>query len=414
MVLGRRLGRDRRRLLDVELAAFAPPGPDRAFEVRGVDHNAQEPVFANGIVRGPHLERHLVVGSEIDRLDVAAGAEVPEVDPMAILVREQILRHDPVLVLRRQPPLARHHVVARQVPPEVIVEVLGSAVDLPAAQDIERLAVHDKDARRPVGAILAAAERADVDAFGAAMDRVRPRVAGLFQDLLGLDDLVNFRLGGIGLRIHDIKARGPDSGDDQVAPLEERVAGERRQCRRAGVPAEMVELVTLVRHRHRVDDLTEGRRAGFHVDHCERVGLRKVRAQQQSISEVLRRSFHSKLRRCVEGRIRPHHHLNASLLCKPSLIPSPFAEHRPIVVRRKFDSSVRRETGGFNDHRDIAGFHPHLCPRSARLPEDQRFLTRTTMPIDDPELPFRFEDCNDGSRQAQLIRDAVQVFARKT
>ena len=34
------LGRDRRRLLDVELAAFAPPGPDRAFEVRGVDHDA--------------------------------------------------------------------------------------------------------------------------------------------------------------------------------------------------------------------------------------------------------------------------------------------------------------------------------------------------------------------------------------
>ena len=30
------------------------------------------------------------------------------------------------------------------------------------------------------------------------------------------------------------------------------------------------------------------------------------------------------------------------------------------------------------------------------------------MPIDDPELPFRLEDCNDGSRQAQLIRDAVE------
>ena len=30
------------------------------------------------------------------------------------------------------------------------------------------------------------------------------------------------------------------------------------------------------------------------------------------------------------------------------------------------------------------------------------------MPIDDPELPFRFEDCDDGSRQAQLIRDAVE------
>src|SRR4029450_12218197 len=34
LVLGRRLGRDRRRLLDVELAAFAPPGPDRAVDAR--------------------------------------------------------------------------------------------------------------------------------------------------------------------------------------------------------------------------------------------------------------------------------------------------------------------------------------------------------------------------------------------
>src|SRR6266403_2729335 len=180
LVLGRRFGRDRRRLLDLELAFFAPPGPDRAFEVRGVDHHAQEPVLADGIVRGAHLERHLVLGAKIARLDVAPGPDIPEVDPMAILVREKILRHDPVLVLRRQPPLARHHVVARQVPPEVIVQVLWSAIDLPASQDIERFAVHDEDAWRPVGAVLAAtAERADVYAFRTAMDRVRPRVARL-------------------------------------------------------------------------------------------------------------------------------------------------------------------------------------------------------------------------------------------
>jgi len=46
----------------------------------------------------------------------------------------------------------------------------------------------------------------------------------------------------------------------------------------------MVQLVTLVRHRHRVDDLMKSA-SGFHVDHCERVGLRKVRAQQQSIAK---------------------------------------------------------------------------------------------------------------------------------
>ena len=154
------------------------------------------------------------------------------------------------------------------------MQVLGSAIDLPAAENIERLAVHDEHAGRPVGAILAAAaKRADVDAFRPAMDGMGPRVAGLLEHLLGLDDLVDLRLGGIGLRIHDINARGAEPGDDQVAPFEERVARERRQSRRAGVPAEMVELVALVGHRHRVDDLAECRRARLHVDHRERVGL---------------------------------------------------------------------------------------------------------------------------------------------
>src|ERR1700730_18659770 len=46
----------------------------------------------------------------------------------------------------------------------------GNTVDLPAAQDIVCLAVHDEDAGRPVGAVLAAAaERADVDAFRTAV-----------------------------------------------------------------------------------------------------------------------------------------------------------------------------------------------------------------------------------------------------
>ena len=91
------------------------------------------------------------------------------------------------------------------------------------------------------------------------------------------------------------------------------MAGERRQCRRAGVPTEMVELVALVGHRHRVDDLAVCGRAGLHVDHRERVGVREVRAEQQGVGEVLRRSFHRKLRGCVEGRIRPHCHWSSSL-----------------------------------------------------------------------------------------------------
>src|SRR5262249_18000877 len=136
---------------------------------------------------------------------------------------------DSVLELRRQRPFARHHVVTRQIPPKVIVQVLGSAIDFPTAENIERFAVHDEDARCTVGAILAsAAKRTHVNSFGAAMDGMGPRVASLFEYLLRFDDLVNLRFGGFRLRIDDINARGPDPGDDQVASFEECVAGEWR------------------------------------------------------------------------------------------------------------------------------------------------------------------------------------------
>jgi hypothetical protein len=42
-----------------------------------------------------------VVGTKIDRLDIASGTKIPEMDPMAIFVREQIFRHNPFLKLRR-------------------------------------------------------------------------------------------------------------------------------------------------------------------------------------------------------------------------------------------------------------------------------------------------------------------------
>src|SRR5258705_7088696 len=161
-----------------------------------------------------------MVGTEIDRLNVTPGPEIPEVDPMAVLVREKILRHDPVLELRRQPPLARHHVVARQIPPEVIVQGLGTTIDLPPPEDIECLAVHDEHAGRSIGTILAATtESADVNAFRPAVNCMGPRISGLFKDLLGFDNFVNLRFGGIRFRIHDINSRGTDPGDYEVAPL---------------------------------------------------------------------------------------------------------------------------------------------------------------------------------------------------
>src|SRR3954447_5606952 len=103
----------------------------------------------------PHLERHLMIGTEIDGLHVAAAAQVPKVDLMAVAVAEQVFRDDAVFELRRQSPLACHHVVARQVPPEIIVKLLRPPIDLPAPEDLEGFAVHDEYAGRAVGAVWA-------------------------------------------------------------------------------------------------------------------------------------------------------------------------------------------------------------------------------------------------------------------
>src|SRR5438874_7573361 len=169
-----------------------------------------------------------MVCAEIDGLDVSPRPQIPEVDPMTVFVGQQILRHDSVLELRRQRPLARHHVIAWQIPPEVIVQLLRTAIELPPPEDIERLAIHDEDAGRSVGSgLAAAAEGTDIDTFRPAVDGVGPRVAGLVEDFLRLDDLVNPGLSGIGLGVDDVNPGGANAGNNEVAALEEGVWSER-------------------------------------------------------------------------------------------------------------------------------------------------------------------------------------------
>src|ERR1700733_5136348 len=309
LLFGRRLRQDCRCLLDMELAVLAPPRPNRAFKIGCVNDDTQKTVFADRVMRRADFERHLVIGAEIDRLHVAPRAQLPEMEMVAVFVREQVFRNDAVLELRRQPPFARHHVVARQVPPEIVMQLLRSAVDLPTAEDLERFAIHDEDARGTVCAIFAAAtKRADVNPFRPTMNGMRPRVAGLFEDFLRLDDLMDLRLGGMRLCIDYINTRGADARNDQIAPLEEGVAGEGRQGRRAGVPAEMINSIALVRHHHRVNDLAVSGRPALDVDDRERIGLRRVAAEQRCIGEFLRRPFHRELWRRVKGWIRSHCH----------------------------------------------------------------------------------------------------------
>ena len=90
------------------------------------------------------------------------------------------------------------------------------------------------------------------------MDRVRARVAGLLGDLLRLDHLDDLRVARVGLGVEDVDARGAQARHDEVAPLDVRMRRVRAEARRAGVPAEMVQLVAGIRHRDAADDLRIG------------------------------------------------------------------------------------------------------------------------------------------------------------
>src|SRR5262245_55548479 len=89
LVLLCRLGWNDRGFFAPEFVALAPPRPYRPLEIGRVHHNPNKAVFFNRVVRRSDLESHLVVGAQIDCLDIASRPQIPEVDPVAIFVAEQ-------------------------------------------------------------------------------------------------------------------------------------------------------------------------------------------------------------------------------------------------------------------------------------------------------------------------------------
>ena len=187
-------------------------------------------------MRRAQLEHHLVLRPEVDLLHVLARREVPDVQPVAVLVAEQQLADEAVLDHVRRPPLGRDHRAEVEVPPEVVGELLRPAVGLPLALDREVLVVEQEDAAGPVA--VGVAERGDVDAVGAAVDGVRAAVAGLARDLLGLDDLDELGLPRVILDVDDVDAGGAQAGDEQdPAGRADRLGAQRHAFRGGSTPA---------------------------------------------------------------------------------------------------------------------------------------------------------------------------------
>ena len=109
---------------------------------------------------------------------------------------------------------------------------------------------------------------------------MRPRVARLLDELLGLDHLLDPRPPRVVGDVDDVDPRRAESGHDQVRAI-------RPVARRAAaVPAEVMQLVADVRHRRLVDDP-----AVLGIDHGEEVGRAHPGALVQAgqVEELLRR-----------------------------------------------------------------------------------------------------------------------------
>ena len=155
-------------------------------------------------MRRTQLEHHLLLRPKVQRLHLPALPQVPHVQLMPVLPREEELRVHPCLHHRRRAPLAGQHGVPAEVPGEVVGQMLLPAIDLPAAQDVETLMVKQKDPARAFA--VRCAEGAEVDTVRATVHRMRAAVPRAARKLIRLDDLYEPRVRRVRLCVQDVDA----------------------------------------------------------------------------------------------------------------------------------------------------------------------------------------------------------------
>ena len=63
-----------------------PPCKDRALQVGGIHHNTTEAIGLGRIMRRADFQRHLIVFTKVDGLNVLARTQIPEVDRVAVFI----------------------------------------------------------------------------------------------------------------------------------------------------------------------------------------------------------------------------------------------------------------------------------------------------------------------------------------
>jgi hypothetical protein len=137
---------------------------------------------------------------------------------MAEPAAEQIFGVKAVLDHRWRAPLGGDYRVVAQVPPHVVGQVLVAPVRLPGADDVEGLVVQQRDSARPFVAVRAP-DRRQEDAVRTAVQRVRPGVAGLGGQLVGLDGAHHPGAARVRFGVQDVGPRRTQARHDQIAAL---------------------------------------------------------------------------------------------------------------------------------------------------------------------------------------------------
>src|ERR1700731_1521412 len=117
-------------------------------------------------------------------------AQIPNMQRVAIAALQQNFRVHALFDHVWRAPLAADERVVTQVPPEVITEMLGSAIDFPFSQYLEAVRIENENPAWPVA--IGCAKRTHEDAIGAAVHSVRTAVSGAGGDGFGFNHFYDF------------------------------------------------------------------------------------------------------------------------------------------------------------------------------------------------------------------------------
>src|SRR5215831_3857985 len=137
--------------------------------------------------------------------------QIPDVELVTVAAAEQYFRIHSVPHHAGRSPFTGDRTVETQVPPKVISDFLGPAIQLPLPEHIEALGIHYENSAGT--AAVRSSQRADEDAVGTAMNRVWGCVSRALGQRFRLDHLHDLRISRIGLRVDDVDARRMDARD---------------------------------------------------------------------------------------------------------------------------------------------------------------------------------------------------------